>query len=99
MGVHEDSGVETASARVGVLGATVGVGEAARLLGIGRTLAYRLASRDELPVPVIRVGRTLRVPAAPLRALLGLGADGVAGVAGVGGGEFGSGVAGGRASS
>lgn len=52
--------------------ATVSVEEAARLLGIGRTLAYQLASSDQLPVPVIRIGRLLRVPTAPLRALLGL---------------------------
>ena len=55
-----------------VPGPTVSVEEAAQALGIGRTLAYRLAAAGELPVPVIRVGRKLRVPAAPLRALLGL---------------------------
>jgi excisionase family DNA binding protein len=56
-------------------GSTVSVEEAARLLGIGRTLAYRLAAADELPVPVVRIGRKLRIPAAPLRALLGLRPD------------------------
>jgi len=29
-------------------------------LGIGRTLGYELASRDALPVPVLRVGSRLR---------------------------------------
>ncbi len=57
------------------LGSTVSVEEAAELLGIGRTLAYRLAAAGELPVPVVRIGRKLRIPAAPLRALLGLGSD------------------------
>lgn len=52
--------------------ATMSVEDAAELLGIGRTLAYRLATRDELPTPVVRIGRTLRIPAAPLLALLGL---------------------------
>lgn len=53
-------------------GSTVSVEEAARRLGIGRTLAYRLAAADQLPVPVLRIGRSLRIPAAPLLALLGL---------------------------
>ena len=58
--------------QVGASGSTVSVEEAAELLGIGRTLAYRLAAAGELPVPVVRIGRKLRIPAAPLRALLGL---------------------------
>jgi excisionase family DNA binding protein len=61
--------------RVGTSESTVSVEVAARMLGIGRTLAYRLAAADELPVPVIRIGRKLRIPAEPLRALLGLKAD------------------------
>jgi excisionase family DNA binding protein len=99
MAGRENRGVEMASERVGLFGATVGVEEAAGLLGIGRTLAYRLARRGELPVPVIRIGRVLRIPTAPLRALLGLAPDGVDGAAcggpggGVGGGVSGPGVA------
>ncbi|MBR7829712.1 helix-turn-helix domain-containing protein [Actinospica sp. MGRD01-02] len=58
--------------QVGASGSTVSVEEAAHMLGIGRTLAYRLAAAGELPVPVVRIGRKLRIPAAPLRALLGL---------------------------
>ena len=58
-----------------VPGSTVSVEEAAEMLGIGRTLAYRLAAAGQLPVPVVRIGRKLRIPAAPLRALLGLGPD------------------------
>jgi len=45
---------------------------AGRLLGISRATAYRLAATDDLPVPVVPVGRSLRVPAAPLLALLGV---------------------------
>ena len=49
---------------------------AGRALGIGRSKTYELADEDAFPVPVIRMGRSFRVPPAPLRRLLGL--DGVA---------------------
>lgn len=42
--------------------------EAARILRIGRTAAYEAARRGE--IPVIRVGRRLRVPRCRLEALL-----------------------------
>jgi hypothetical protein len=49
--------------------ATVSVAEAARLLGVGRSLAYELAPG----VPVVRVGeRRYRVPVRPLAEVLGL---------------------------
>ena len=35
---------------------TMTIPEAAKALGISRGLAYELARRDELPVPVIRLG-------------------------------------------
>ncbi len=35
--------------------------EFAQLLDIGRTTAYELAQRNDLPVPVLRVGRQYRV--------------------------------------
>ena len=43
--------------------------EAARLLRIGRSAAYAAARSGELPV--IRVGRSLRVPRHRLEAMLG----------------------------
>ncbi len=46
---------------------------AARLLGVGRTAAYQLVREDQWPTPIIRVGRLIRVPTAPLLALLGIG--------------------------
>jgi excisionase family DNA binding protein len=48
------------------------VESAARLLGIGRTTAYRLAEANALPVPVVRIGRVLRIPTVPLLAVLGI---------------------------
>lgn len=48
---------------------TVSVEEAARLLGVGRGLAYEAARRGE--IPTIRLGRRLLVPRARLLALLG----------------------------
>jgi len=44
---------------------------AAKLLGIGRTVAYALVREGQWPTPIIRAGRKIRVPSAPLRELLG----------------------------
>jgi excisionase family DNA binding protein len=54
--------------------ATLTIPEAAKLLGIGRNLAYEIARRDgELAgVPVIRVGRRLLIPYARLLTVLGI---------------------------
>jgi predicted DNA-binding transcriptional regulator AlpA len=49
------------------------VPEAARILGIGRTLAYELVRTDSWPTPVIRAGRLIRIPSGPLLALLATG--------------------------
>jgi len=48
------------------------VPEAARVLGVGRTVGYQLVRRRQWPTPVIRVGAQIRIPRAPLLALLGL---------------------------
>jgi excisionase family DNA binding protein len=50
---------------------TVDLPTAARLLGIGRTMAYQLVREGRWPTPVIYAGRKIRIPSAPLRALLG----------------------------
>lgn len=50
---------------------TIDLVTAARLLGIGRTVAYELVHDGRWPTPIIRAGRKIRVPSAPLRALLG----------------------------
>jgi predicted DNA-binding transcriptional regulator AlpA len=50
---------------------------AARLLGVGRTLAYDLIRAGRWPTPVIRVGRLIRVPSGPILELLATGASGL----------------------
>ncbi len=58
--------------RLKELGVTTDLMTAARILGIGRTTAYKLARTGTLPVPAVRVGRSYRIPVARLIELLGL---------------------------
>ena len=51
---------------------TVSLVVAAQLLGIGRTAAYELVRSDLWPTPVLRLGRSIRIPTVPLLAALGL---------------------------
>jgi predicted DNA-binding transcriptional regulator AlpA len=44
---------------------------AGRMLGIGRSAAYELVRTGQWPTPVLRLGRLIRVPTAPLLELLG----------------------------
>jgi hypothetical protein len=46
--------------------------DAARAFSIGRSQAYALASSDDFPCPVLRIGSRWRVPTAALRGALGL---------------------------
>jgi excisionase family DNA binding protein len=56
---------------------TVTVPEAAKLLGIGRTIAYRMVLRGELPC--VRIGpKMVRVPLAELRAWIAQNTEGAA---------------------
>lgn len=48
---------------------------AATMLGIGRTVAYRLVRQGKWPTPVLRLGNQIKVPSAPLLELLGLSTD------------------------
>ncbi|GLY33414.1 hypothetical protein [Kineosporia sp. NBRC 101731] len=57
--------------KVRALGLTTDVATAASILGFGRTLAFDLLRTDDFPVPVLRVGRKLRVPVPGLLARLG----------------------------
>jgi len=43
------------------------------LLGIDRSTGYRAIREGTLPVPVLRIGRMIRVPTAPLIELLRIG--------------------------
>lgn len=55
--------------------ATYSINEVAQLLGIGTSAAYAAAKRDELPVPVIRIGGRIVIPRKPLDDLLGITPD------------------------
>jgi len=44
---------------------------AAKVLGIGRSLAYDLVRRDDWPTPVLHVGKLIKIPTEPLVRLLG----------------------------
>ncbi|WP_369068748.1 DNA-binding protein [Kineococcus terrestris] len=50
----------------------VDVPTAAAVLGIGRTAAYELIRTDSWPTPVVRLGKLIRVPTAPLLDLVGV---------------------------
>jgi hypothetical protein len=54
------------------LGVRTDVETAGSILGLSRTQAYEAVKADRFPVPVIRVGRRLIVPTAPIRRLLGI---------------------------
>jgi hypothetical protein len=56
-----------------VLPAVLDVPQAARLLGIGRTLAYELVRTDQWPTPILRIGRLIRIPSRPLIELVSTG--------------------------
>ena len=45
---------------------------AARVLGIGRSLAYDLIRQSRWPTPVVRVGKLIKIPTGPLLELLAI---------------------------
>jgi len=45
---------------------------AADLLGMGQSAAYELVRSGDWPTPVLRLGRMIKVPSAPLLTLVGL---------------------------
>jgi len=49
---------------------------AGRAFGLGRTLSYQLARREEFPCPVLRLGRSYRVRKADLMRELGVPLEG-----------------------
>jgi hypothetical protein len=66
-------GETLAGRRRASLPAVLDVPEAARLLGIGRTLAYELVRTNQWPTPIIRVGRLIKIPSGPLLELVSTG--------------------------
>ncbi len=54
------------------LPAVVDVPTAAGALGMGKTAAYELIRCGSWPTPVLRLGKLIRIPTAPLLALLGI---------------------------
>ena len=56
--------------RVHDLPPVVDVATAAAILGIGRTVAYELIRVGEWPTPVLRLGKLIRIPTAPLLELV-----------------------------
>jgi excisionase family DNA binding protein len=57
---------------------TLSIAEAAAVLGIGVSTAYRLCARGEFPVPVLRIGVTCKVSARRLKAYVDGEGDAVA---------------------
>lgn len=55
------------------LPALLTVPEAAKVLGIGRTLAYELVRTDAWPTPIIRAGKLIKIPSRPLLDLIDRG--------------------------
>jgi predicted DNA-binding transcriptional regulator AlpA len=56
---------------LGGLPVVIDVPTAASILGIGRSSAYELVRTGQWPTPVLRLGRLIRIPSAPLLALVG----------------------------
>ena len=50
----------------------VDVPTAAAVLGVGRTAAYELIRVGRWPTPILRLGKLIRVPSAPLLELVGV---------------------------
>jgi len=50
----------------------VDVPTAAEALGLGKTAAYELIRCGDWPTPVLRLGKLIRIPTAPLLALVGV---------------------------
>jgi predicted DNA-binding transcriptional regulator AlpA len=57
------------------LPAVVDVPTAADALGLSRNLAYELVRTGEWPTPVLRLGKLIKIPTAPILELLGITQD------------------------
>ena len=59
-----------ADAGDGALPPVLDLPQAAAMLGLGRTAAYRLVAEQRWPTPVLRLGRLIMIPTQPLLELL-----------------------------
>ena len=59
-------------AEIDALPAVVDVNTAARVMGLSRNRAYQLVRANEWPTPVLRIGKLIRIPTAPMLDLLGI---------------------------
>jgi hypothetical protein len=70
--VHDQQAPQTWTPdAVRALGMTTDIETAAAILGIGRTLAFELAKKDQFPVRLLRLGRRVLVPISDLLRYLG----------------------------
>ena len=58
--------------QVSTLPAVVDVATVAQVLGLSRTSVYERIRDGDWPTPVFRLGKLIRIPTAPLLALLGV---------------------------
>lgn len=72
---HQDRGASVRREDLVSLPAVIDVPTAADVLGVGKTAAYELIRCGEWPTPFFRLGKLIRIPTAPLLALLGVEAD------------------------
>lgn len=63
------------SARRTVLSPLLTLTEVADALGLHRSTLYRAISRNDFPLPVVRIGSQMRVPKTAVQRLLGLRID------------------------
>jgi excisionase family DNA binding protein len=68
--VTTSDGTRATLVQVDGLPPVLDVPTAAALLGIGKTAAYKLVREGQFPVPVLHLGRSVRIPTAPLLKLV-----------------------------
>ena len=66
------TGLQLTEEDILALPTVVDVPTAAAVLGIGRTAAYELIRTNRWPTRVLRMGKLIRIPTAPLLALVGV---------------------------
>jgi hypothetical protein len=71
-GRHDRRELRLTEEQVRALPPVVDVPTAAAVLGVGRTAAYELIRSVEWPTTVLRLGKLIRIPTAPLLELVGV---------------------------